>query len=453
MTFKTTIRVLALAALGIMHLRDDWGIVSAFNPLNAVTFMATHNLLGFAVLGSVFLTVTGAEALYADMGHFGRKPIAAGWVWFVFPCLALNYLGQGAMVLANPATLSNPFFLMPPEAWRPALVILATMATVIASQAVISGAYSLTQQAIQLGLLPRMEILQTSEKQYGQIYMPQVNYLLMFGVLFLTFAFGSSSALGGAYGVSVIGAMLTSTLLAIGALWKVSNRPMWFAVALMTPFLLLELVFLGANLLKLFHGGFAPLIIAAMFALIMWTWMRGSALLQERTRQEANLTDLLKTLDNSAPFRVRGTAIFLTADLQSAPTALMHNLKHNQVLHQNIVLLTIKSSQLPRTSDAKRANIETLRPDVHLVTLTFGFMETPNVGRALALARERGLHFDIMTTSFFLSRRALVPTANSSMPLWQQILFIFLARNATNATEFFHIPTSRVVELGTQVAV
>ncbi|QGZ94169.1 potassium transporter Kup [Terricaulis silvestris] len=443
----------ALAWLGLMHLSDDWGVLAAFNPLNAATFMMDHGLLGFVVLGSVFLTVTGAEALYADMGHFGRKPVAAGWIWLVFPCLALNYLGQGAMVLANPATLSNPFFLMPSEEWRPALVVLATMATIIASQAVISGAYSLTQQAIQLGLLPRMQILQTSARQYGQIYMPQVNYMLMAGVLFLTFVFGSSSALGGAYGVSVIGAMITSSLLAVLAIWKVLKRPLWFAIALMAPFILLEAVFLGANMLKLFSGGFVPLVIAGVFIIIMWTWVRGSNLLQLRTRQEAGIGALMEMLALSPPLRVRGTAVFLTADPNSAPTALMHNLKHNQVLHENIVLLTIKSSASPRASEAERVKIETLRPDVHLVTLTFGFMETPNVGRGLALARDHGLQFDIMTTSFFLSRRALVPTPKSAMPLRQDLLFIFLARNATNATEFFHIPTSRVVELGNQVAI
>lgn len=442
-----------LAALGFMHLSDDWGVMAAFNPIYAFSFLATHGVLGFVVLGSVFLTVTGAEALYADMGHFGRKPIAAGWIWLVFPCLALNYLGQGAMVLANPTTISNPFFLMPSEELRPALVILATMATIIASQAVISGAYSLTQQAIQLGLLPRMQILQTSATQYGQIYMPQVNYMLMAGVLYLTFAFGTSSALGAAYGVSVIGAMITSSLLAVLAIWRVTHRPLWLAIGLMAPFILLEFVFLGANLLKIASGGWVPLAIAGAFITIMWTWVRGSALLQQRTRQDAGMRSLMEMLALSPPLRVRGTAVFLTADPSSAPTALMHNLKHNQVLHENIVLLTIKSSALPRASETERVKIESLRPDVHLLTLTFGFMETPNVGRGLAWARERGLQYDIMTTSFFLSRRALVPTSKSAMPMWQDLLFIFLARNATNATEFFHIPTSRVVELGNQVAV
>jgi KUP system potassium uptake protein len=443
----------ALAALGLLHLHRDWGVLAAFNPLNAITFFAAHWGLGFVLLGSVFLTVTGAEALYADMGHFGRKPIAAAWIWFVFPCLALNYLGQGALVLADPSKLHNPFFLMAPDALQPAVVVLATAATIIASQAVISGAYSLTQQAIQLGLLPRLEIRQTSARRYGQIYMPQVNYILMLGVLLLTAGFASSSALGAAYGVAVIGAMISSSLLAIAAIWKVFKRPLWLAVALMTPFILLEAVFLGSNLLKLMSGGFVPIVIAAGFILIIWTWTRGSKLLLDSTRRDAGLTQLLETLSHAPPRRVRGTAVFLTADPAAAPTALLHNLKHNQVLHENIIILTIKSTSQPRAADHERVHIDRLRNDVALVTLTFGYMESPNVIHGLALAREQGLRFDIMTTSFFLSRRSLVPTAKSGMPLWQDHLFIFLARNATNATEFFHIPTARVVELGNQVSV
>lgn len=442
-----------LGGLGLAHLGQELSVLTAFNPLNAITFLLNHAGLGFVVLGSVFLTVTGAEALYADMGHFGRKPISVAWMWLVFPALALNYLGQGAMVIANPSTITNPFFFMAPEAWRPALVVLATAATIIASQAVISGAYSLTQQAIQLGLLPRMRILQTSAQHLGQIYMPQVNYLLMLGVLYMTFSFGSSSALSSAYGVSVIGAMLTSSLLAIVAIWKVSKRPLWFAIALMAPFIIIEIIFAGSNLLKLLSGGIVPLIIAAGFIVIMWTWVRGSALLHEQTRRDVSLQQMLATLEISPPKRVRGTAIFLTADPQATPTALMHNLKHNQVLHERIVLLSMRTAPTPRVADKDRVAIETVREDIQIVTLSFGFMETPNVIRGLTLARERGLAFDIMTTSFFLSRRALVPTDKSGMPRWQDLLFIFLARNSSSATEFFHIPTSRVVELGTQVAI
>ena len=442
-----------LGGLGLLHLSRDVTILAAFNPFNAIGFLLSHAGLGFIVLGSVFLTVTGAEALYADMGHFGRKPISFAWMWLVFPALALNYLGQGAMVMSDPSTISNPFFLMAPESWRPAVILIATAATIIASQAVISGAYSLTQQAIQLGLLPRMRILQTSERHHGQIYMPHVNYLLMIGVLFMTFSFGSSSALGSAYGVSVIGAMLTSSLLAILAIWKVSKRPLWFAVMLMSPFIIIELFFAGSNLLKLFSGGGVPLIIAAGFILIMWTWVRGTALLHEQTRRDVSLQQMLATLELSPPKRVRGTAIFLTAEPQAAPTALMHNLKHNQVLHEHIILLSIRTAPTPRMADKDRVTIEIVRPDVQIVTLRFGFMETPNVIRGLTLARDHGLSFDIMKTSFFLSRRTLVPTDKSSMPRWQDLLFVFLARNSSSATEFFHIPTSRVVELGAQMVI
>jgi KUP system potassium uptake protein len=442
-----------LGGLGLFHLGQDPSVLAAFNPAHAISFLLRHAGLGFIVLGSVFLTVTGAEALYADMGHFGRKPISVAWIWLVFPALALNYLGQGAMVMSDPSTIGNPFFLMAPEAWRPAVIVLATAATIIASQAVISGAYSLTHQAIQLGLLPRMRILQTSERHHGQIYLPQVNYLLMLGVLFMTFSFGSSSALGSAYGVSVIGAMLTSSLLAILAIWKVSKRPLWLAALLMSPFIVIELIFAGSNLLKLFSGGIVPLIVATGFIIIMWTWVRGSQLLHEQTRRDVSLQQMLATLEVSPPKRVRGTAIFLTADPQAAPAALMHNLKHNQVLHERIIMLCVHTAPTPRVADKDRVAVETVRNDIQIVTLSFGFMETPNVIPGLTLARERGLRFDIMTTSFFLSRRTLVPTNKSGMPRWQDLLFIFLARNSSSATEFFHIPTSRVVELGAQVAV
>ncbi len=442
-----------LGGLGLMHLSQELSMLNAFNPVNAIGFLINHPDLGFVVLGSVFLTVTGAEALYADMGHFGRKPISVAWMWLVFPALALNYLGQGALVISNPSAISNPFFFMASDAWRPALVLLATAATIIASQAVISGAYSLTQQAIQLGLLPRMRILQTSERHHGQIYMPQVNYLLMIGVLFMTFSFGSSSALSGAYGVSVIGTMLTSSLLAILAIWKVSKRPLWLAVVIMAPFIIIEMIFAASNLLKIFHGGIAPILVALGSTIIMWTWVRGSTLLHEKTRRDVSLQQMLATLEISPPRRVRGTAVFLTADPQAAPTALLHNLKHNQVLHERIILLSVRTAPTPREADADRVQIETVRDDIQIVTLSFGFMETPNVIRGLTLAREQGLAIEIMKTSFFLSRRALLPTDRGGMPLWQDHLFIFLARNASNAIEFFHIPTSRVVELGAQVAV
>jgi KUP system potassium uptake protein len=440
----------AMALLGLLHLHEDWGVLAALNPLAAVGFLVRHGAHGFVVLGSVFLTVTGAEALYADLGHFGRKAITTAWISFVFPMLTLNYLGQGAMILAEPGAADQPFFLLAPDAVRPFFVVLATIATIIASQAVIAGAYSLAQQAIQFGFLPRQEIIQTSAARQGQIYMPLVNVLLAAGSITIAAAFGSSSALANAYGVSVIGAMITTTLLATLAVWKVLGRRLWVAALITSPFVTIELVFLASNLLKVEQGGFLPLLIGGGVAIIMWTWARGSRLLLTRSRKEGNLTEVLKALDRDPPRRVKGTAVFLTADHDRAPTALLHNIKHNRVMHESVITLTVRTAATPVVPPEERAIIEEIRPDVHAVTLVFGFMETPNVSRSLAQLRE-ALPHEPMTTSYFMSRRTLLPTAKSGMPLWQDRLYIWMARNAASATEFFHIPVGRVVELGTQV--
>jgi KUP system potassium uptake protein len=446
---------LVIGGLGIVHIRDDLGILQALSPVHGVAFVIDNVGLGFVVLGSVFLAVTGAEALYADMGHFGRRPINRAWLYLVLPCLMLNYFGQGAMVLKDPSAMENPFFRLAPdnEIFRGGLVLLAMAATVIASQAVITGAFSLTQQAIQLGLLPRMEIRRTSETQYGQIYMPQVNWMLLAGVIVLIVAFRSSSALASAYGIAVIGAMITSSLLAVLVIWKVWKQPLPLAALIVVPFLFIEAIFFSSNMLKLLHGGFVPLLLAATIVLTMWTWVRGTRLLAEQTRRDEPLDRLFETLSHHPPHRVRGTAIFLTGDPDVAPAALMHNLKHNQVLHESIIILTVKTLQTPRAPDGERLRIEEFMPDVKRVTLTFGFMETPNVVKALTASRKHGLKFDIMKTSFFLSRRTIIPSEKSGMPIWQDHLFIFLARNATNATDFFHIPSGRAVELGNQVMV
>ncbi|MGE0827796.1 MAG: potassium transporter Kup [Hyphomonadaceae bacterium] len=449
----TLIWFLTMGFLGAIHLADDPEILLAVNPANAVTFIVSHPGLSFVVLGSVFLAVTGAEALYADMGHFGKAPIRAGWLAIVLPCLMLNYFGQGAMVLAHPETIENPFFLMTPEWARLPFVILATAATIIASQAVISGAFSLTQQAIQLGLLPRMEIRRTSETQYGQIYMPQVNWMLLAGVLLLTLAFGSSSALAAAYGIAITGVMMMSSGMAFVVMWRMWKWPAPLAAAAMIPFFLLEAVFMASNLTKFVEGGFVPVLLALGLVVVIWTWVRGTGILADTTRREEPLTKLFETLSLHPPHRVRGTAIFLTGDPDVAPAALMHNLKHNQVLHETIIILTVKTLQTPRAPDSERIKVADMLPDVKRVTLTFGFMETPNVVKALTAARAKGLKFDIMKTSFFLSRRTIVPSERSGMPLWQDHLFIFLARNSTNATDFFHIPSGRAVELGNQVMV
>jgi KUP system potassium uptake protein len=446
---------ITLGGLGIYHIvQDGLAIFAALSPHHAVTFLLTHQMLGFIVLGSVFLTVTGAEALYADMGHFGRKPIAFTWLWLVLPCLALNYLGQGAMVLAHPETTANPFFMMAPDMLQAPLVVLATMATIVASQAVITGAFSLTQQAVQLGLLPRLQIVNTSAQEHGQVYLPQINYILLAGVVILVVGFKSSSALASAYGVSVIGAMITSSVIAFIAVRRVWKKPLWLALLIVTPFLLVEAVFLASNLLKVPQGGYVPLLIAAVMMLVFWTWTRGARLLTERTRNNVSLEDVVKSLDAKLPHIVKGTAVFLTAEPNSAPTALLHNLKHNKVIHENNVVLTVKAANIPYVPEDKKIVYEEVSPNFDRLTMSFGFMETPNVTYGLTLAKKKtGLSFDIMSTSFFLSRRTLLADGKHGMPLWQDHLFIFLNRNATNATEFFRIPTSRVVEMGTQLTI
>jgi KUP system potassium uptake protein len=450
----TLVWFVVIAAAGIWHIAADPSVLAAINPAHGIRFLASHGVIGLITLGAVFLAVTGAEALYADLGHFGRLPIQAAWIAVVLPSLMLNYLGQGALVLANPKAIENPFFLMYPDWALLPMVGLATAATVIASQAVITGAYSLTQQAIQLGLLPRFEIRHTSATQVGQIYMPRVNVLLLAGVLLLVMLFRSSSALASAYGIAVTGTMVVTGLMAIVVIAKSWRWPLWAAIALMAPFLLVDLTFLGANLLKVFEGGWMPLALGAVVMVVMYTWRRGSRLLFEKTRKsEVPLDPLVATLERTPPQRVPGTAVFFTSDPSCAPTAMMHSLKHYKVLHEKNVILTIENAGVPRVDPADRVQIEPLGDTFLRVRLRFGFMESPNVPKALAIARRHGWQFDIMKTSFFLSRRALRPAAHSGMPRWQDRLFIGLARSANDATDYFQIPTERVVEVGTQVAI
>jgi len=439
---------------GLLHVADDPGVLLAFNPLLAAGFLLGHGTIGLVALGAVFLAVTGAEALYADLGHFGRRPIQLAWLALVLPALALNYLGQGALVLAHPGAGANPFFRLYPDWSLLPMVVLATAATVIASQAVITGAYSLSRQAIQLGLLPRLQITHTSEVHAGQIYMPKINWLLLAGVLLLVASFRSSSNLASAYGIAVTGTMVVTAMMAFVVVWRVWKWSAWTAALLIAPFLLIDLVFLAANLLKLFDGGWVPLAVGGAMMLVMLTWRRGSRLLFEKTRRlETPLRSLLATLERSPPQRVPGMAVFLTSDPDSAPTALLHSLKHYKVLHEKNVILTVEMAPTPRVPVADRVRIEPLGETFSRVLLRFGFMETPNVPHGLAVARKQGWTFDIMAASFFLSRRALKPSADSAMPRWQNRLFIALARSASDATHFFHIPTGRVVEIGTQVAI
>ncbi|MFZ2160236.1 MAG: potassium transporter Kup [Bradyrhizobium sp.] len=444
--------VIAIAAVPQIVRHPE--VLLAFNPLLAASFMIHHGIIAFVTLGAVFLAVTGAEALYADLGHFGKKPIQTAWLVIVLPSLALNYLGQGALLIADPKTIENPFFLMFPDWALIPMVGLATAATVIASQAVITGAYSLTRQAIQLGLLPRFEIRHTSEAHSGQIYIPRINMLLLVSVMLLVLLFRSSSALASAYGISVTGTMVVTAMMGFVVIWKVWKWSPLAAAALIAPFLFLDLTFLAANLLKVFEGGWVPLALGAVVMILMYTWRRGSRLLFEKTRKlEFPLADLVAMLEKKPPQRVPGTAVFLTSDPVSAPTALMHSLKHYKVLHEKNVILTIETAPTPRIDPAERVRLEQISETFSKVTLRFGFMESPNVPKALAIARKLGWQFDIMSTSFFLSRRALKPAAHSGMPRWQDHLFIALSRTANDATDYFQIPSGRVVEVGTQVTV
>jgi KUP system potassium uptake protein len=452
-----------MAALGGWHLIHNPGILMAISPHYAVMFLAEHGLTGFIVLGAVFLTVTGAEALSADMGHFGKRPIQAAWLFFVLPCLTLNYLGQGAFALSTfdaaaaagkPFPELNWFFEMAPGALRLPLVLLAGAATVIASQAVITGAFSLTQQAIQLGLLPRLDVRRTSETQSGQIFVPQLNTMLLCGVLAIMFTFQTSSALAHAYGLAVTGTMCVTTCMAFIVMRKLWNWSLPVALCFLVPFFALDLTFLSANALRFFTGGWLPVLIGAALFLVMATWVRGSQILTAKTRRDSvPLVDLMEILRARAPHRAPGTAIFLTSDPDMTPVALMHNLKHNKVLHERNVVLTVRTADRPRVAEDDRVKIEKVNDDFKKVIVNYGFMESPNIPKALAVCRKQGLKFDIMATSFFLGRRSIVPSANSGMPLWQDQLFIYLMRNAANPTDFFKIPPGRVVELGAQVTV
>jgi KUP system potassium uptake protein len=450
----TAIWFVVLGVAGLRHIADDPIVLTALNPLFGVTFLLHHGMIGFVTLGAVFLAVTGAEALYADLGHFGRAPIQWAWLCLVLPALALNYLGQGALVLAHPTAIENPFFRLFPQWALLPMIALATAATVIASQAVITGAYSLTRQAIQLGLLPRLDVRHTSAEQEGQIYVPAVNFGLLLGVLLLVGLFRSSSALASAYGIAVTGTMVVTACMAFVVIWKVWKWSPLFAGALIAPFLVIDLTFLAANLLKIVDGGWVPLAFAAVVSLVMYTWHHGSRLLFEKTRKmETSLDALVGMLEKKPPIRVPGTAVFFSSDPNSAPTALLHSLKHYKVLHEHNVVLSVMTSQTPRVPQDQRVKIEPIGKTFARVTLRFGYMESPNVPRALGIARKYGWQFDIMSTSFFLSRRLLKPAARSEMPHWQNRLFIALARFANDATSYFQIPTGRVVEIGTQVTI
>mgnify|MGYP005993305899 CR=1 FL=1 len=449
-----TVWFLVMAGMGLWHMSDDTRVLAALNPVHALGFLVENGLASLIVLGSVFLAVTGGEALYADMGHFGRRPIRIAWGLLVFPALTLSYLGQGAMVLAHPETAHNPFFLMAPGWALLPLVLLATAATVIASQAVISGAFSMMQQATQMGLLPRLEIQHTSETQYGQIYLPKVNLILAVGVILLVLAFGSSSDLAAAYGIAVTGDMVITSVLAFVLFYRAWKWPLVAVIAVIAPILTLELLFLAANATKIADGGYVPILMALTICLLMWTWVRGTAHVQRKARMGmVSVETLIGMLKKSHPITCPGTAVFLTSDPDMAPSALMHNLKHNRVLHKQNFIVTVGVAPTPRVRDADRLVIQRLSEEFVKVRMTFGYMDQPNVPKALALARKQGEKFDIMSTSFFLNRRSFRSARGQGLPNWQERIYIAMTKSAADATDFYCLPSNRVVEMGQQMTI
>ena len=450
---------LTIGGLGLYHITSDPSVLASLSPTYGINFLLQHGVIGLFVLGAVFLAVTGAEALTADMGHFGRFPIQLGWFALVFPALVLNYLGQGAFALTalqtataagQPFVNQDWFFLMAPGALRIPLVLIATMATIIASQAVITGAFSLTQQAIQLGLLPRLRIRQTSADHSGQIYLPAINWLLLIGVLVLVTQFRSSSAMAAAYGIAVTGTMVVTTCLAYLVVRHHWHWPRWRAVTLIVPILALDLIFFGSNILRVIEGGWVPLVVAAAIGLMIATWRRGKTIVNAfEARQSIPLADLAAALAKRPPERVDGTAVFLTANPASTPGALLHNLKHNKVLHERNLIVSVRTADRPIIPAEERATVARIDDNFTSVVLKYGFMETPDVPHDLTV----NLAITPMKTSYFIGRNTLKASGEVGMPLWQDRIFMFLQRNASDPTDFLRIPPGKVLELGEQVTV
>ena len=442
-----------IGLLGLIEILREPGVLEALSPHHAITFCVRYRLAAFIALGSVVLAVTGAEALYADMGHFGKRPIRLAWLWFVLPSLILNYLGQGALVLNNTETLENPFFLLAPDWMRLPMVVLATLATIIASQAMISGAFSIARQCVQLGLLPRLVVKHTSETEEGQIYVPQVNFSLLAGVVVLVVTFRNSDSLAAAYGIAVTGTFLATSCLA-GIVFHRNFRWSWpLVVAVFLPLFLLDLAFFISNVLKVPDGGWVPLLLGAALYTQMLTWRRGRDLLFRRFQQDSlPLKSFLARLPQSRTIRVPGIAIFMTGQADYVPNALLHNLKHNKVLHERIVFVTVLNEDVPQVRD--RGSAEELGPGIYRVLLRYGFLESPNIPRDLEMMHETmGVPFEPMQASYFLGRETVVAASVPKMPGWQQWLFTLMSRNSLPATEFFRIPSDRVVELGARVAI
>lgn len=450
-----TVWFLAIGIVGFVQIVQDAAVLQALSPTYGAMLVARHGWLAFIVLGSVVLSVTGAEALYADMGHFGARPIKVAWSCFVLPCLALNYFGQGALVLRNPAALENPFFLMCPEWLRLPMVVLAAAATIIASQALISGAYSVTRQCMQMGFLPRLTVRHTSATEEGQIYVPQVNTALLIGVLVLVFAFRTSDALAAAYGIAVTGTFLCTCVLAAVVFRRQYGWSRLAALGTFGGFFVVDFVFFAANSLKIPEGGWVPLVSGVMLMALMTSWKRGRDLLLLRWKQDSTpIAPFLARLPQSRSIiRVPGLAVFLTGNSEFVPGALLHNLKHNKVLHERVLFVTVVNEDVPEITAARRCAVTEMAPGIHRVVIRYGFMESPNLPRELEGLADQGIAFDAMQASYFLGRETLVRAQAPQMPLWRMYMFLVLARNAVSATEFFRIPSDRVVELGVRVAI
>ncbi len=442
-----------LGAMGVYNVIDNPHVLLALNPAYAIHLLVDNPHMAVFAMGSVVLAVTGAEALYADMGHFGRKPIRLAWAFFVLPALVINYFGQAALVLGHPEAIDNPFFMGVPESLRFLLVCLATCATVIASQAVITGAYSMTRQAMQLGFVPRMLVQHTSEKEQGQIYMPGVNWLQLSAVILLVLTFKSSNNLAAAYGLAVTGDMVITSLLAVVVAAKIWNWGWYRAALLFACFLVFELIFLWANIQKIPDGGWFPLVAGLVIFTIMTTWKRGRDLLRKRLRsEELRLDAFVGSLAVGGPQRVPGIAVFLNGDLTGVPHALLHNMMHNKVLHEKVLVTCVQIEDVPFVPETDRVEVTPLKENFWTILIRYGFKEEPNIPEALSRCADHGLPINMMETSFFLGRETLIPKLNSEMAFWREKLFITMYRNADSATNYFNIPTNRVVELGTQVA-
>jgi len=442
-----------LTILGIVNAVQHPEILQALNPYWAFNFFVEDGAKAFLALGSIVLAVTGAEALYADMGHFGRRPIRLSWMWIVLPALMFNYLGQGALLLGNPAAAANPFFLMAPEWARLPLVILATMAAIIASQAVISGAFSVAQQAVQLGFLPRLKIVHTSATAAGQIYIPVINWALLILVVLLVVGFGSSSNLAAAYGIAVTGTMFIDTLLVAVLLLSVWKWQRWFTIPMLGIFLIVDGAYFASNLTKVPDGGWVPLVIGLIGFTCLTTWARGRELMQQRLRESAMPMEVFIKSAASSATRVPGTAVFMTSSAVGVPHALLHNLKHNKVLHERIMILTVIIDEVPYVDDEDRLELRDLGSNFYRIVIRYGFMQEMDVPGVLKTVENCGPKLKMMDTSFFLARQTLLASDRPGMAIWREKLFAWMLRNAETAMEFFKLPTNRVVELGSQVEI